>query len=62
MSEKNEKQTSELSMEELDNVAGGAYDMFLKIDGVQNTAPTPSSAVTAAPAAQGCKAGGDIIR
>jgi len=29
MSEKNEKHTSELSMEELENVAGGAADNFL---------------------------------
>ena len=51
MSKHDEKHASKLSMEVLDNVAGGAVDAFLKIDCIPESAATaPSSTLTVAPA------------
>jgi hypothetical protein len=62
MSKHDEKHTSEISMEELDNVSGGAADNFLYLatPALAPTAPAPSSTLTAAPAPSPRKAGGDF--
>jgi len=50
MSEQNEKHTSELSMEELDNVAGGAT--YNNVKGIyEPVRPHPAPSSTAAPVA-----------
>jgi hypothetical protein len=55
MSEKNEKQTSELSMEELENVAGGSTYCTTKSTVKTNAiaAPDPPTLATATPATPG---------
>jgi len=50
MSEKNEKQTSELSMEELESVAGGQFQSTGGTNNAAGGAITTTSAAAVAPA------------